>query len=249
MALIARATSDEIWQLAEQLADGLRSMRSFEQAAQWFVGRLAEQFPSIVLARVFATIPRDRLPREESAAAVAAAGGVSLFPSTEVLTLFGSVGARPEWNQRRNSESHLAIPLVSREHVDGIPMVSRLLSDLRYRLDDDPEPSPFVTRAFANANGLFYVPDATTTLDDRGRAIVPATEFVREHGVRSVFGFGGSYVIQRMFVSTIIFTQESITKTNAMNFLQLSSAYKAGTTRLVSRGLLFDGDDVAMSNG
>ncbi len=249
MATIAQATDRDVGRLAEELSGGLRSRGSFAEAAQWFACELADRFPSIVLARVFATVPHSRLPQPERDAAASAAAGVALFPATEVLTLFGSAGVRPEWNDRRRSRGHLAIPLVSRAHVDDIPMVSRLLSDLRFRLDDDPHPSPFVTRAFANANGLFYIPDAETALDHRGRKIVPAADFVREHGVRSVFGFGGSYVIQRMFVSTIVFTRETIEKSSAMNFLQLSSAYKAGTTRLVSRGLLFDGDAVATSNG
>jgi hypothetical protein len=128
-------------------------------------------------------------------------------------------------------------------------MVARLLRDLRYRLDGDAAPAPYVTRAFANANGLFYVPDASTTVDDKGRRIVPAADFVREHSVRTVFGFGGSYVIRPMFVSTIVFTQERLTKDAAMNFLQLSSAFKAGTTRFTNRGLLFDTEEPAWSNG
>src|SRR6202022_3959019 len=108
-------------------------------------------FPSIVLARVLGRVPYSRLPVAESCAANAAAGGVALFPSTDVLTLLGTSGAQPAWNDRHRSRAHLAIPLVSRAHVDGIPMVSRLLSDLRYRLRADEDVSPFVTRAFANA--------------------------------------------------------------------------------------------------
>ena len=226
----------------------LRAMPALEIAAQWFVRELRARFPSIVLARVFGTVPADRLPPAERAAADAAAG-VALFPRTDVLTLFATAGTQPAWNERHRSEAHLAIPLVSRAHVENIPMVSRLLSDLRYRHPGDPAPAPFVMRAFANANGLFYLPDAATALDERGRKVIPAADFVREHSIRSVFGFGGSYVIQPTFISTIVFTQESITKETAMHFLQLSSALKAGTARLVNRGLLFGGEGAARGNG
>ena len=249
MALIARTTYEDVERIGEELTLALRTADSLEAAAQSFVTQLVRRFPSVALARVFGTVRLNRLPSAESVAAGTAAGGVGLLPSTEVLTLLGTAGARPEWNDRHRSQAHLAIPLVSRAHVDEIPMVARLLADLRYKLNDDATTSAFVTRAFANANGLFFVPDAATTRDEKGRNIVPAADFIREHEIRSVFGFGGSYVIQPMFVSTVLFTRESLTKAAAMNFLQLSSAFKAGTSRFVSRGMLFGGEAAARSNG
>jgi hypothetical protein len=245
MALLASTTYESIEHMAQRLAVGLRSTRSLEAAAERFVGRLAEEFPSIVLARVFGTMPFSGLPPAERAAARVAADGLTLLPNTDTLTLFATVGARPQWNERRRSQAHLAIPLVSSAHVDNIPMVSRLLKDLRYRLDDGEDATPFVTRALANANGLFYVPDAATTLDEKGRRVIPASDFVRDHAIQTVFGFGGAYAIHPMFVSAIVFTQESITKQTAMRFLQLSSVFKAGTARLVNRGLLFADEPAA----
>jgi hypothetical protein len=249
MALIERTTYEEVEQLAEELSPGLRSAGSFENAAQWFAAQLTARFPSIVLARVFATVPHARLPLPESTSAASAAGSISLFPTTEVLTLFGTAGSRPEWNARRRSRAHLALPLLNRGQIDETPMISRLLSDLRFRLETDTsDAAPFVTRAFANANGLFYVSDAATTLDDKGRRVVPAADFVSEHRIGTVFGFGGSYVVQPMFVSTILFTQERISKQTAMHFLQLSSTFKGATSRFVTRGLLFERERVASQN-
>ncbi len=249
MALIERSTYDDVERFAEEVSAGLRSARSFESAAQLFAEQLTARFPSVVLARVFATVRHARLPPRESAFAASVAGHVSLFPTTEVLTLFGTAGARPAWNDRRRSHGHLAIPLLNRGQIDDAPMISRLLRDLRFRLDSDAdETAPFVTRAFANANGLFYVHDAATTVDDQGRRVIPAAEFVREQGVGSVFGFGGSYVIQPMFVSAILFTKERIAKQTAMHFLQLSSTFKGATSRFIMRGLLFERDRVASQN-
>jgi hypothetical protein len=250
MALIERSTYEDVERLAEELSLGLRSARSFENAAQGFAERLTAQFPSLVLARVFATVPHARLPGRERAFATSLAGEISLFPTSDVLTLFGTSGTRPAWNERRRSRDHLAIPLLNRGQIDEAPMISRLLSDLRFRLEPAAsESAPFVTRAFANANGLFYVADAAATLDEKGRLVIPAAEFVRDHDVGTVFGFGGSYVIQPMFVSTILFTKERVTKQTAMHFLQLSSAFKGATSRFVTRGLLFETEHVACQNG
>jgi hypothetical protein len=251
MALIERSTYEDVERLAEELSPGLRSARSFESAAQGFAEQLIARFPSLVLARVFATVPHARLPGPERAVATSLAGEISLFPTSDVLTLFGTSGTRPAWNDRRRSRDHLAIPLLNRGQIDQAPMISRLLADLRFRLEEPPasESAPFVTRAFANANGLFYVADAGTTLDEKGRLVIPATEFVRDHDIGTVFGFGGSYVVQPMFVSTILFTKERVSKQSAMHFLQLSSAFKGATSRFVTRGLLFEHERVACQKG
>jgi len=243
MALIALASYDDLDRLAAQLAGGLRAADSLQGAAQWFVEQLATRFPSVVLARVFATLQFEQLPAAERAAARAAAREQVLGPAADVLTLLGSAGRHPEWNDRRRSRQHRAIPLLGRDQVAGIPMVARLLRDLRYHHKPGPsDPARLVTRAVANANGLFFVPHAATTVDERGRRVIPAEEFVAAHRVASVFGFGGAYLSQATFVATILFTTEVLHQENAMHFLRLSSAFKAATTRLVSRGLFFEPD-------
>ncbi|GAC1409585.1 MAG: hypothetical protein NVSMB64_18390 [Candidatus Velthaea sp.] len=249
-ARIATCSVEQVAQLGAELSNRMRSASSLESAAQCFVQQLTIHFPSVILARVFATLPFSQLCEAERRFAVSIAGEMGLSPTTAILTLLGTAGTKADWNDRHLSRTHLAIPLLTREGIDDIPMVSRLLSDLRFRLSNEShDTAPFVTRAFANINGIFYVPDAGTTLDEKGRKIVPAAEFVREGAVRSVFGFGGSYVIQPMFVSTILFTQEYVPKQVAMNFLQLSSIFKAATTRFVTRGLLFDSQKAATRNG
>lgn len=245
-ATIARSTPADIDELAEILLAGLRAAASLSDAAEWFTAHLARHFPSIALIRVFTTTTFSRLPPLESDFARALAGSVALLPSTEILTLLGSAGTEPEWNGRRHSRGHLAIPLLDRARLAEIPMVSRLLDDLRFQLQSETADSvPFVTRAVANANGLFYVEDAATAVDAAGRKIISATDFVRNHRIHSVFGFGGSYVMKPMFVATIVFTQERITKQTAMQFMKLSSTFKAGTTRFMTRGQIFDAEERA----
>ena len=107
-------TYHEVEYFGEVLAEELRSATSFEVASRSLARALRSRYPSIVLARVFATVPVEKLPPREREFANSASADVALFSTAEVLTLFASVGVRPEWNDRVQSRSHLAIPLVNR---------------------------------------------------------------------------------------------------------------------------------------
>ncbi len=54
------------------------------------------------------------------------------IPGDEVpcLTLLGSAGDEPTWNDARRSAGHRAIPLISKEMVSQAPMISSLLQQL-----------------------------------------------------------------------------------------------------------------------
>ncbi len=60
-----------------------------------------------------------------------------------VLSLLGTRGEDMRWNDRRNSQGHVGIPLVSADFIDAIPMMSRLLKelglDLNWIASDDTE--------------------------------------------------------------------------------------------------------------
>jgi hypothetical protein len=86
---------------------------------------------------------------------------------------------------------------------------------------------------------MFYVADARTETDERGRLIISAQDFVAEHGVRTVFGFGGAYMLERSYVAVILFTRETIVAEHARELAPLSSALKAATMRLVDQGRFF----------
>ena len=45
----------------------------------------------------------------------------------QCLTLMATVGENPEWNSRKNSAGHKAIPLPSAEFVAQIPMIAQLI--------------------------------------------------------------------------------------------------------------------------
>ena len=57
---------------------------------------------------------------------------------------------------------------------------------------------------------MFYVPDARTEVDEKGRPVISAQDFVEEHGIGTVFGFGGAYMLERSYLAMIFFCREAV---------------------------------------
>ena len=244
LARMDDATYDDLEALWQGLQPSLAGVRSLEDAARLFTDALYERFESsVVLARVFGTVEVRQLPTDDRAFverfAVASGGTEKLSESTPVLSLLASRGAETAWNDRRRSQNHLGIPLLSERFVAEIPMISRLLNEIGFAPAWRGSESGFVTKTLANVNGIFYVGDARTAVDDRERNIIPATEFIERYGIRTVFGFGGSYLGRPMFISAIVFCREEIARSQVMRFIPLIGSLKASTTRLVNRGAIF----------
>ena len=223
-------------------AEGRRSMASAAQVlADAVYGPFEE---SLALVRVFATVPFRELPdhnrnfvrrlmrdrRMENL----------LAPEVPVLSLLGSRGALPEWNDRESSRGHLGIPLASAEFVDAIPMISRLLSEFGLKIVGlEGGGARIVTSRVGTLSGMFYVGDARTEVDAQGRLVISAQDFVAEHGIRTVFGFGGAYMLERSYLAVIFFARETVDAERARELAPLSSAFKAATMRLVDGGRFF----------
>ncbi len=235
---------DDLEALWSGLEPSLAGARSLEDVVRRFTNALYERFASsVVLARVFATVEfhqltaADRAFAERFAASVEAGG--ELTDSTPVLSLLASRGVEEAWNDRRCSRDHLAIPLISEHLIAEIPMIARLLNEIGFTPAWRGTEPGFVTKTLANVNGIFYVGDARTAVDARERNIIPASQFVESYGVRTVFGFGGSYLGRHMFISAIVFCRDEIARSQAMRFIPLIGSLKAATTRLVNRGAIF----------
>jgi hypothetical protein len=222
----------------------LKDYARLQEASQEWARLLYEEFQeSIVLARVFMTLPfHDLTPRGK--AFVRELAGTKdvqhlLSDKTQVLSLLGTYGARPDWRDRFQSRGHLGIPLLSSSFIEAIPMVSRLMSDMGINTDwfDDTEPDVLV-KSLGRAAGVFYVRDARTWLDHRNRKIVSAQDFVAEHDVKTVFGLGGSY-LNGSFLAVIVFTRETLEQAQAEAFMSLVNSFKAATMSLAMDGLIF----------
>lgn len=143
----------------------------------------SEHQSDVVLARLFLTQRRADLPDGVRAPADCPPDGL-------VLALLGTDGDLPAWCDPRRSAAHQAISLADGAAVANAPMVAALVSDLGLDLD----------RLRGGHGGaqdgefeIFHVEQAG------GSARVPAQDFVREHGVGSVVGFGGSLATGEVF--------------------------------------------------
>ena len=82
---------------------------------------------ALALARVYKTHPYGKLPADLQDFA----GGIlGEAPRADMrcLTLLGTAGDLPEWNDRRSSKGHQSIPLASEAVVAQLPMVSQLMT-------------------------------------------------------------------------------------------------------------------------
>lgn len=205
----------------ERLVDGAirdaAGATHFEEAAQALVGRLFDAYrESIVLARAYVTVPFAALPERNAGwvKELAEAKGVAgeLSDSTPVISLVGSAGRREAWNDRRASQGHVGIPMVSASFIDAIPMMSRLMASLGGDLawiDEGEAESGVAVSRLGRVAGTFYVGDASTQKDAQGRIVISATDFVAEHGVKTVFGLGGAFASGQILV-VLVFCSEHI---------------------------------------
>ena len=222
----------------------LADVEVLETAAQRFCDVLYDGFAeSAVLVRVFATVPFSALPTTNRRFVVGLVGPqaqTALAPATPVLSLLGTRGLLPRWNSRHLSEGHVGIPLASAEFIEAIPMIASLVKQLGLPLlGSEDVDTGIVTQALGRVAGVFYVDEASTAVDSQGRRIITAQDFVSEHGVRTVFGFGGAYALTGTLFVTVVFTRESVARTQAERFMRLANQFKASTMRVVGRRRIF----------
>jgi hypothetical protein len=230
-------------QLERQFQRAINGSTSLEAAAQSYTRLVYEALhESIVLLRVFATVPARALPAANRAfvARLAESAGHQLADDTLVLSLLGTMGSEPAWCDRRRSANHIGIPLVSREFVTQIPMISRLLQQLGIELDwFNRQDTAIVGRTFGLQSGVFYVEDATDTVDREGRNIITAQEFVTRYGVRTVYGVGGGYVGTPVYTAIITFCRDHVDRARAEEFRTHIDRFKAETEALARQGRIF----------
>jgi hypothetical protein len=236
--------TSNILPLIDDITEKTKSCKTLEEAAQTVTDVLYEEFSdSIVLARLFGTVPLGKLPvaNRSFVAELADSQGITdlIKDETLILSLLGTRGAEVAWNDRRRSEGHVGIPLASADFIDKIPMMSRLLKEVGLDLDWIDRQEAITIKTFAGLSGVFYVPDARTAVDDQGRKIISAQDFVRDNDIKTVFGLAGSYPLKKTFVTLIIFCRETLQKPQVDRFLLLMSSFKAKTTSLASSGAVF----------
>ena len=226
---------------------------SLATVASAIVNGVYEQFEeSIVLARAFFTVPYCMLPERQSkfAADIARAAGRDneLKDNTPVNTLLATRGRAPEWNDVQKSRGHVAIPLLSNEFVSSIPMISQLLKDLGLPLswvletEGDTE-----GLALGSEAGFFFVEDPKVTVDELGRNIIPAQDFVIEYSVNSVFAVGGVVFGGTVFV-LLFFGCDRLKSRTVRAFLPLVNMVKGTLVSKCSMSRIFDPEEAPNGN-
>ncbi|HYE07027.1 MAG TPA: response regulator [Planctomycetota bacterium] len=246
---LPEVTRVDVLDLQDRLRPRLRSARTLEDAAQALVRCLCVDFATTtVLTRFFVTQPFARLPPELHRAAWSVVERQALQgamrDATPVLTLLSTCGRQPEWCDRRLSRGHAATPLSSRSFVDSIPMIARMLQDmgLDLGLKAEADADPHIERLLgAGWVGLFYVGDALSARDDKGRRIIPAVEFVEQHGVRTVFGLGKAYA-DGSIATLIVFASAVLPRARVEALVPIMNLFKAETLHLVAEGAIFRDD-------
>ena len=240
---IEQATASTITELWTKVESRVKQSKSLEEAAQALATALHTQFQeSVVLARVYFTVPFGALPATNKAfvqkLAESAEAASDLKATTPVLSLIGTAGQEVGWNDRRKSKDHVGIPLTSSAFVDAIPMISRLLKELGVPLDWVDTQDAEIVKKMDRAAGLFFVENAAEATDHQGRKIIPAQDFVSGHNVKTVFGVGGGYAGGQIVV-VVAFCRDLIPRASAERFVALRDAFKGNTSSLVETAKVF----------
>jgi hypothetical protein len=245
MTRIQEAEGRDIRELERSVQKVTRGCASLDEAAQRYTALIYEHFrESVVLARLFATVRYGDLPASNRVFVdeIARSSGVAdrLGPDLLTLSLLGTSGVEPDWNDRRSSRGHVGIPLASSSFIGAIPMVARLLHELGLGFDwIDKSDTDAVHKTLGSISGIFYVEDAATAVDVHGRKIIPARDFVEKYGIRSVLGVGGAYIGTPTFIAAILFCRDAVSKERAETFMAHINRIKTSTMELVRQSKFF----------
>lgn len=148
--------------------------------------------------------------------------GGDLSDDVRCLTLLGTAGDQPEWNDVRQSKGHFAIPLPSASMIERAPMIAQLVRSLGLDINLLVDPNPaLLSDLTGKTYNVFYVEDA------KGSPYIPAQEeFVIPYGIRTVLGFGGLLPSGELF-ATILFARVVVPRDAADRFRTIALDLKA----------------------
>ncbi len=225
-------------ELGSNLREIGKGAKSMEEAADRIVRHLYENLASqatgqraCALVRLFKTHAFGQLDESLCQFARARLAGADATPAMKCLVLFATAGDRPEWNSRAGSKGHQAIPLPNEAAINQAPMISQLLSEMGLSAQALVKGDRALMLDTEQTNfNVFHVPEAL------GSPYVPAQDFVRAQGLKSVLGFGGLLPSRDLF-AVILFSKTHIPRATAELFKTLGLMVKLAIAP-------FDGDRV-----
>jgi hypothetical protein len=242
---ISELSNQDILDLKDEVCLTCQKSTSLESAAQKYMSILFDKLDSsVVLSRLFATVPYKDLPSEKQEKVYSIVKKNNLLSKlnddTLVLTLLGTAGVEKNWLDVELSENHIGIPLLSEKFLEQIPMMSRLLKqlglDLNWISSNDTD---LVIKTIGALSGVFHVRDSATEIDIQGRKVITAQDFVEKYNIKTTFGIGGGYLGTSTFFTLIIFTKEELDENLVKKFIHLASCFKAITLNNVDENSIF----------
>ncbi|HEV3109768.1 MAG TPA: hypothetical protein VGY99_04665 [Candidatus Binataceae bacterium] len=215
---------------------------SMEEAGQRVTGYLYQRLResasnnrACVLVRSFKTHAYAGLSQDLRDFAVSMAAGTAIDKDTKCLTLLATSGDEPQWNSRRTSKGHRAIPLISEAMVGQFPMIAQLIRQLGLATSDFIRTRDQIIKELDQRKfGVFHVPVATNS------PFIPAqNDFVAPYGVASVLGFGGMLPDGDLFV-VIIFARVPIPASTAEMFRTIALNLKLGLLASLDKPVFAD---------
>jgi two-component system, NtrC family, sensor kinase len=212
----------------QELRDVASAGRSMETVAQAVVRFLHDAFRhpqtgerQCLLVRFYKTHRYAALPTILQSFARLQLGADVPSDDMRCLTLLATAGLRDEWNDRRRSRRHRAIPLPSEAVVERTPMIAQLIRQLGLDVATVISPS---TELVAAAEGRTY--DVFHVERAAGSPFIPAQQdFVVPYSVESVIGFGG-LVGDEMF-AVIVFAAVVVPPDAAKRFRNIALDVKS----------------------
>lgn len=219
----------DVVQCSAALRRTTQSVSSMEDAAARIVGYFYDELRvpggdrALALVRFFKTHLFDALEPEQQKFARAIIRGTEPPPGMKCLTLLATRGDEPDWNSRRRSRGHAAIPLPSEKMVENAPMISQLITQLGLEIGTVVRADRDTILDLAQKTyNVFYVPEAKGS-----PYIVAQKDFVIPFGIRSVLGFGGMLPSGNLF-AVIMFAKVPIGRETADMFANVALAAKLG---------------------
>jgi hypothetical protein len=221
------------------MRDAALNSQTVEAAAQAVLDVFyARSQDTVALARIFLSQPFSRLPEKNQhfvESLVRSKGVNGLQPSTPVLTLLGTRGEAPDWNDRLKSKGHVGIPLLP-GLVRELPMITGLLKSLGIELREGESRLGMGAPTAAVFSGMFRVADASTGTDGAGRKVIPAQDFVSDFGIHTVFGIGGLYLSVDSMLAMLVFCREVVDESVVRQLVPFASNFAAMTSAMIMRG-------------
>ena len=227
-AVLTRFDLPEMLRSSNGLRRAMQGAATMEAAARAQCRYLYDELRTItddracVLVRCYKTHPYSELPAELQRFARRQLGA-AMNPSDDMrcLTLLATVGDEDAWNDRRRSIAHQVVPLPSTAVIERAPMIAELFRALGIELEKIVTPPASIVHDLEGKSyGVFHVRDA------RKSPYIPAQDFVEQHHVRAVVGFGGTLKTGDHF-ATILFARTAITTKSADRFRTLALHVKS----------------------